>query len=173
MSTLFDRWPEKGLIGPIGKELNKIARKLNGLRGFDGIEVFDTPTGLHIYGGAGGGADDGGLWAPGEIDPDDPHVIEVFGGILVDTMRAHRVLDATNGVTVTSGTRQSPSYIYLRMPYDGTPSIASESVSQIPVPTKDEYRHPLIEVALERDEVVILRRLCRDVIVINGLMARF
>lgn len=57
---LKDTWPEgSGLMGRLGRELNKVARLLNGATGYDGAQVFLTEQGLAVYGGGGGG---GGTW---------------------------------------------------------------------------------------------------------------
>lgn len=51
---LRDTWPEKGLFGRVGRELNTIARILNGAVGFDGAQVFVERSGLQVYGGGRG-----------------------------------------------------------------------------------------------------------------------
>lgn len=48
--NLRENWPERGLLAPVFRELNRIARLLNNVQGFDGVQVFHTPVGLHIYG---------------------------------------------------------------------------------------------------------------------------
>lgn len=166
---LRDNWPERGLIGPIGRELNKVAKILNGAVGFGGIQVFTELGGLEVYGGSGGSRTEG-LWQPGEID-DDAGVITVGRGILIDNGRAYQVDEAP--VIVESGTFDQPSYIYLEMPHGGEPRLANRSIDTFPVPDLDNYRLALIEVYLDQDQITIKERLCTQLVDITQLMSRF
>ncbi|HMO52301.1 MAG TPA: hypothetical protein PKE26_11905 [Kiritimatiellia bacterium] len=153
MLWLKDNWPEKGLLGLIGREFNKIARLLNGIEGFGGIQVFRTPAGLQFYGSQGL---DLSLFAFGWLGVDGQQAI-IRGGYFKTFGQYTAVGGAENYVSI-GGSIDNRHLIIAEISKQSGPRILPNSIlaSSFTGDTADTIRQPLYAVYLDDDGAVVL-----------------
>lgn len=167
---LFDEnVPVPIFLRPLGQLVRKMARCLNHLYGANGVAIYPNEHGgLDVDASPGAATTEyPGCWAPVAID-DTEGTIEIGRGYVVDTTRTYRVGPTT--VKVAGGTVAQPTFIYLEVPHTGSAFVGSTSITSLPLPTLTAFRVPLLEVGKASGRIVVVDRLCRDVVHISGLL---
>jgi len=152
---LRDNWPEKGLLGKIGRELNIIAKQLNGMVGFNGIEVRRTTSGINIFGSS--SASDLSRFSFGWLGTDGATAI-IRGGIFKSYGQYIRVGRAdTSGNRVSCGGNKNARHLIVVEARNGSASILANSIPEASFSgdTADALYQPIYAVYLENGRVVL------------------
>lgn len=167
-------------IHDLAEEVVRHSRCLNNLDGINGVQVTPNHGGGYDFEAEpvnGSVAEDlyPGLWYPTLqtgfwSETQDPEIIQIGYGYFIDSMNGWRI--EPTEVKVTGGTIEKPSFAYLEYTHDGVPVIAAQTISVLPIPTATVYRRALVETALVQGVPIIVNRVCREIIEIDGLMGR-
>lgn len=151
------------------RNLNTLADMLNGMRGENGITVWNEGSGIVIRG------------SQQQASPRPFGILTITSATRRVTLRAGYIIHGgalvtvtqpSGGVLVAGGTAEAPTYCVLRYVYaTGVGSILPATVTGFPLPTAEAWQMPLFAAYLDAGSVKIKEVLWDSVLPLPGIVS--